>query len=428
MFEKWFNERWFLRIVAVVLAVMLYLMVAGSNTTGKSDAASLLPIAGQGSTKFDVPVTVQYDESQWVAYNIPNTMEVTVKGPSSSLTMLRLVQDFGLSIDLKGLDPGYHRVRVTATGFGKDVEVTPKQETIEVFLDKKITKEVPVQVALLNKNKIAEGYVAGEAQPNQQTVEVTGGAEKLQAISAIQVPIDVTGRAETFKETFNAKATDANGNTINASYQPEQLEITVPIYKESKTVPINVQTKDDVKKGYTVVKIVPVTTEARLYGTKEELERIGSVDTEAVSLKGLTKTTEKTVKLVEPENATAMDPTQVTVNIVVEKENAKSTTETVEDRAEKTIPGVTVTLNGFDESKYTIDYNQTIDVIVRGKESDLASIDATDIKAVIDVTGLKEGTHGLPISYQTSKAFDVLRPDNMDVTLKAVPRTSVPTN
>ncbi len=163
--------------------------------------------------------------------------------------MLRLVQDFGLSIDLKGLDPGYHRVRVTATGFGKDVEVTPKQETIEVFLDKKITKEVPVQVALLNKNKIAEGYVAGEAQPNQQTVEVTGGAEKLQAISAIQVPIDVTGRAETFKETFNAKATDTNGNTINASYQPEQLEITVPIYKESKTVPINVKTKDNVKKG-----------------------------------------------------------------------------------------------------------------------------------------------------------------------------------
>ncbi len=54
MFEKWFNERWFLRIVAVALAVMLYLMVAGSNTTGKSDAASLLPIAGQGSTKFDV--------------------------------------------------------------------------------------------------------------------------------------------------------------------------------------------------------------------------------------------------------------------------------------------------------------------------------------------------------------------------------------
>lgn len=123
-----------------------------------------------------------------------------------------------------------------------------------------------------------------------------------------------------------------------------------------------------------------------------------------------------------------MDPTQVTVNIVVEKENANSTTETVEDRAEKTIPGVTVTLNGFDESKYTIDYNQTIDVVVRGKESDLASIDATDIKAVIDVTGLKEGTHGLPISYQTSKAFDVLRPDNMDVTLKAIPLTSIPTN
>jgi YbbR domain-containing protein len=122
-----------------------------------------------------------------------------------------------------------------------------------------------------------------------------------------------------------------------------------------------------------------------------------------------------------------MDPTQVTVNNVVEKENAKSTTETVEDRAEKTIPGVTVTLNRFDESKYTIDYNQTIDVVVRGKESELASIDATDIKAVIDVTGLKEGTHGLPTSYQTSKAFDVLRPDNMDVTLKAVPRTSVPT-
>ncbi|WP_214855683.1 YbbR-like domain-containing protein [Exiguobacterium sp. s166] len=428
MFEKWFNERWFLRIVAVLLAVMLYLMVAGTNSTVKSDAASLLPIAGQGSAKFDVPVSVNYDETQWVAYNIPKTIETTVKGPSSSLTMLRLVKDFGLSIDLTGLDPGYHRVRLSADGFGKDVEVTPKQETIEVFLDKKVTKEVPVQVALLNKNKIAEGYVVGEAQPTRQTVSVTGGAEKLQAITAIQVPIDVTGRAETFTESFNVKATDANGNAISATYDPEQLEVTVPVYKESKTVPINVETKDTVKKGYKVVKIVPVTTEARLYGTKEELSRIGSVSTEPVSLKGLTKTVDRTIKLIEPDNVTAMEPTSITVSIVVEKENAKATTETVEDRAEKTISGVTVTLNGFDESKYTIDYEQTIDLVVRGSEADLASIDATDIKAVIDVTGLKEGTHGLPISYQTSKAFDVLRPDHMDITLKAIPRTSVQAN
>ncbi|WP_214803712.1 MULTISPECIES: CdaR family protein [unclassified Exiguobacterium] len=428
MFEKWFNERWFLRIVAVLLAVMLYLMVAGSSSSGKSDAASLLPIAGQGSTTFDVPVTVNYDESQWVAYNIPTTIETTVKGPSSSLTMLRLVKDFGLSLDLEGLDPGYHRVRVTANGFGKDVEVTPKQETVEVFLDKKVTKQVPVQVALLNKNKIAEGYVVGEAQPSKQTVAVTGGAEKLQAITSIQVPIDVTGRASTFMESFNVKATDTNGNAINATYDPEQLEVTVPVYKESKTVPINVKTTGSVKKGYKVVKIVPVVTEARLYGTKEELTRIGSVDTKAISLKDLTKTTDKTIELVEPDNVTAMDPTSITVSIVVEKENAKSTTETVEERAEKTITGVPVTLNGFDESKYTIDYAETIDLVVRGSEADLASIDATDIKAVIDVTGLKEGTHGLPISYQTSKAFDVLRPDNMDVTLKTIPRTSVQTN
>ncbi len=116
------------------------------------------------------------------------------------------------------------------------------------------------------------------------------------------------------------------------------------------------------------------------------MERIGSVDTEAVSLKGLTKTTEKTVKLVEPENATAMDPTQVTVNIVVEKKmrNRRQKPSRIEQRKRSGCDGH---VEWFDESKYTIDYNQTMDVVVRGKESDLASIDATDIKAVIDVTG-----------------------------------------
>jgi len=419
MFEKWFNETWFLRLVAVVLAILLYFMVAGTNTSTGSDASGFLPVAGQSTAEFDVPVTVDYDESQWVVYNVPETIEVTVKGPSSSLTMLRLVQDFELGIDLIGLDTGYHRVRVQAKGFGKDVEVDMKQETIEVFLDKKATKEVPVQVKLLNKNKLAEWWVVGEAQPGEQSIEVTGGASKIQAISAIEIPVDLSGRAATYTEAFNVKALDTNGNPVQATYDPKTIDVTIPIYKESKTVPINVNVKDAVKQGYKLVKVVPVVTEARLYGEMDLLSRIVAVETEAVSIKNLTSTTEKTVKLVQPDGVTGMDPMTVTLSIVIERKDAKATTETVEDRGEKTISNVPLTVNGYDETRYTAEYPPAVDVVVRGSETDLATIDATDIKAVVDLTGLQEGTHGLPISYQTSRAFDVLRPDNVDVTLKS---------
>ncbi|WP_244150657.1 hypothetical protein [Exiguobacterium profundum] len=60
MIDQWLQHKWFLRFIALALAVLLYLMVA--ETSSSNNASSALPIVGQSSMTLDVPVEVFFDD------------------------------------------------------------------------------------------------------------------------------------------------------------------------------------------------------------------------------------------------------------------------------------------------------------------------------------------------------------------------------
>lgn len=416
MIDQWLQHKWFLRFIALALAVLLYLMVA--ETSSSNNASSALPIVGQSSMTLDVPVEVFFDEVQYVAYNVPEEMGVELQGPSSSLTMTKLVKDYQVFVDLTNLGTGFHRVPVEARGFGGDVNVKLDRETVEIYIDRKQTIEVPVSVNLLNKDQLPDGKVAGDVEIEPSTVKVTGGASRIQNVKEITLNVDVSNQSQTFTREIPPTILDANGNPLNVSVDPNIINVTVPIYNESAMIPIEVVTSGEVADDFRLVDTLLGETEVRVFAPKAVLDELQQVETEPIELDDLTKSEKVTATLRLPEGATSLGKKEVEVQVLVRpNDETKDDTGELTERIRLTVP---INVRGYDRTNFTIQTQDVVSVTLSGKRSLLESISSNSVNVTLDLTGLPSGTHAVDADYEVPKGVTVISPKTIDVQLTSV--------
>lgn len=416
MIDQWLQHKWFLRFIALALAVLLYLMVA--ETSSSNNSSSALPIVGQSSMTLDVPVEVFFDEVQYVAYNVPEEMGVELQGPSSSLTMTKLVKDYQVFVDLTNLGTGFHRVPVEARGFGGDVNVKLDRETVEIYIDRKQMIEVPVSVNLLNKDQLPDGKVAGDVEIEPSTVKVTGGASRIQNVKEITLNVDVANQSQTFTREIPPTILDANGNPLNVSVDPNIINVTVPIYDESAMIPIEVVTRGEVADDFRLVDTLLGETEVRVFAPKAVLDELQQVETEPIELDDLTKSEKVTATLRLPEGATSLGKKEVEVQVLVRpNDETKDDTGELTERIRLTVP---INVRGYDRTNFTIQTQDVVSVTLSGKRSLLESISSNSVNVTLDLTGLPSGTHAVDADYEVPKGVTVISPKTIDVQLTSV--------
>ncbi|WP_214786338.1 CdaR family protein [Exiguobacterium sp. s183] len=416
MIDQWLQHKWFLRFIALALAVLLYLMVA--ETSSSNNASSALPIVGQSSMTLDVPVEVFFDEVQYVAYNVPEEMGVELQGPSSSLTMTKLVKDYQVFVDLTNLGTGFHRVPVEARGFGGDVNVKLDRETVEIYIDRKQTIEVPVSVNLLNKDQLPDGKVAGDVEIEPSAVKVTGGASRIQNVKEITLNVDVANQSQTFTREIPPTILDANGNPLNVSVDPNIIDVTVPIYDQSAMIPIEVVTSGDVADDFRLVDTLLGETEVRVFAPKEVLDALETIETEPIELDDLTKSEKLNATLRLPEGATSLGKKEVEVQVLIRpNDESKDDTGELTERIRLTVP---VNVRGYDRTNYTVQTQEVVSVTLSGKRSLLENISSNSVNVTLDLTGLPSGTHAVDVDYEVPKGVTVISPKTIDVQLTSV--------
>ncbi|MEW8968292.1 YbbR-like domain-containing protein [Exiguobacterium alkaliphilum] len=416
MIDQWLQHKWFLRIIALALAILLYFMVA--ETSSSTSSSSALPIVGQSSMVLDVPVEVFFDEVQYVAYNVPEELNVELQGPSSSLTMTRLVKDYQVFVDLTNLGTGFHRVPVEARGFGGDVNVKLERDTVEIYIDRKQTVEVPVSVNVLNKDQLPEGYVVGDAEIEPTTVKVSGGASRIQNVKEITLNIDVANQNQTFTRELPPTILDANGNPLNVTVEPNIIRVTVPVYEQSAVVPIEVVTTGDVADEYRLVDTLLADTEVRVFAPTDVLANLDVIETTPIDLDGLDGNNKVTATLQLPDGATALGKKEVEVQLLVRGiDDTRDDSGELTERVRLTVP---VSVRGFDRTNYTLRSPDVVSVTLSGKRALLENVTSNSVGVTLDLTGLPSGLHGVDVDYEVPKGVTVVSPKTIDVELTSV--------
>jgi YbbR domain-containing protein len=386
--DKLMNNHWFMKIFALLLALMLYMSVnieketkTGGlmrNSVGKTDVGTVT----------EVPVVAYYDRENLVVSGIPQYVNVTLEGPASILKPTELQRDFEIYVDLTDLELGTHTVPLKYKNISDKLKVKIQPATINVVIQEKVSKDFPVEVDFIHKNRIANGYSAEQPIVKPSLVTVTGAKELLEKVALVKARVNLDGAKETIEQESRVTVYDGEGKALDLEVEPSVVEVTVPIKSPSKSVPFKINRTGKLKKGLSIVKIEAVPNEVTVFGPKEKIDKIEFIDGITINLDEITKDTTLEVKIPLPEGVKAIDPQKIKIHIEVQEEQ------------EKTFSQLPINILGLGD-QYVLQFlnpeTGTLDVNVYGALSILNSLKSDDINLYVNVSELGIGEHEVTV-------------------------------
>ncbi|WP_160725705.1 CdaR family protein [Bacillus sp. USDA818B3_A] len=393
--DKLFDNPWFIKILALLLAVLLY-----SSIPHTSSKFTDVNVPGEQSTETikDIPVKVYYDTENLVVSGIPNTVDVTIKGPITHVQSAKALKNFEVYVDLTNAKIGKQKVKLKIRDLSDKLTATMKPTSVTVNVQEKITQEFKVE-AEFNSEQIADGYSAGQPVVEPNKVRITGAKSDVDQITYVKATLAVNGdlKSTTTKEA-QIQVLDKSLNKLNVTIEPETVKVTIPIKANSKTVPINIVKKGTPPEGVTIESIELDETEAKITGSESVLDSTESVRVE-VDLSKITENTTLTLPVIISNGVTKVSPQLVKATVVVKKEEPKTETKTNAE-VQKTISAIPLNIQGLAEN-VTAEINdpadQSVNLVVNGPSESVNELGPDDFTVTIDLSGLNEGTHDVDI-------------------------------
>jgi len=382
--DKLMDNPWFIKILALVLAVLLYSSVPH---TGKKITDVNVPGEQSTATITNIPVNVYYDTENLVVSGIPSKVEITLKGPLTHIQSAKALKNFEVYVDLTKAKVGKQKVKLKVRNLSDKLTATVKPSSVNVSVQEKITKEFKVE-AEYNTSQIEEGYSAGQPVVEPDNVKITGAKSIIDRITYVKAVLEEKNKLrESITEDADIQVLDKDLNKLNVKVEPDTVEITIPVKVNSKTVPINIVRNGTAPEGVTIESIDIDEKEATIFGSETVLDKTEKVRVE-VDLSKITDNTTLTLPVIISNGITKVTPQTVEATVVVKKQE------------EKTISDVPVTIKGLpDEYEATINDpgNQMIDILVNGPATAVTRVKPKDFNVYIDLSDLEEGEHDVDI-------------------------------
>lgn len=382
------NNHWFMKIFALLLAIMLYMSV---NIEGKESKSGLTRNSiGQTDveTVTNVPVVTYYDEQNLVVSGVPKTVNVTLEGPASILKPTALQRDFEIYVDLANLELGTYTVPLKYKNISDKLKVTIEPSTAKVTIQEKVSRDFSVDVDFIHKNKLVDGYSVEEPIVKPSVVTITGAKDEVERIALVKARVDLDGAVDTVKQESRVRAYDREGKLLDVNINPSVVEVTVPIKSPSKSVPLKINRTGTLKAGLSIVKIEAVPNEVTIFGPKNKIDPIEFIDGITVNLDDITSDTTLEVPVPLPEGVKSVDPAKVKIHIQVQQEETK------------TFSSLPIHVIGLGD-QYNVQFlnpkDGNMDVQVSGAPSVLNSIRADDLQLYVNASELGIGEHDVEI-------------------------------
>lgn len=334
-----------------------------------------------------------YNEEAYVVEGIPKNVDITLMGRKSDLYLAKQLGEHTLSLDLSGLGVGTHKVKLKYNNPIQTLDYKLDPSTVTVVISPKVSEVRTLSTDIINSDKLEEKLIVSDVELDRDEVIIKSSEEKLSKVSSVKALVDVGSLnakdAGTYEqENVRLVAYDENGKELNnIEIVPNNVSATVVITSPSKEVPIRVVPVGDVKSGSAIKSIETSVSRVTIYGEESVLNEIDYVPVEIdVENLGEDKTFKTTIK--KPSGIRSISENTITINVTIESQTSKD------------FNGIQVEMENLD-SRYVAlaasEADTKVDVLVRGVSTVIDEIDATDIKAYVDLSNLGVGTHNVPV-------------------------------
>ena len=375
---RWLFSNLSTLLLAIALAVVVWFSAeTAANPNIESTRSVLLEIVG-------------LDPNMLVVSSPPAQVRVTLRAPTSVMSSLDSV-DGSISawVDVSGLEAGTFELEVKAKasetyGPVRISQITPQFVTLS--LEPLITRSVPVDLEISGEPAI--GYQKGSPSYTPTSVTVSGAASLVDQVTSTLVTLDISEADETINVDIPVLALDTNGEPVEGVLiNPKEISVTQPVYLQGgyRNVIVKVLTTGQPANGYKLTNITVSPLNVVVFASDPQLvnDLPGFVETEPVDLTGAEDDVDTFVALKLPDEVSIVGDETVLVRVSIAAIEGSLTVD------------LPVTPIGLLPTQAAILSPETVKVILSGPVPVLDNLKPSDIRVVVDLTGLDLGTYQL---------------------------------
>ena len=381
--DKFASKKSTLLVVSLLLAFIVYVVVDQETTIMLDQYAEILE---------DRPVTAIYNEELYVVEGLPEAVDITLVGQKRHIFLAKQSPSQNVSVDLTGLKPGNHKVKLkyTQTMKSLDYKLDPSTVTVTIYEKQSVNKTLTVD--LLHQDNLDSKLYISNIELDRTTAIVKGADYKLKQIATVKALVDVDAIAKQQAGEITLKevplvAYDADGKTVDVEIVPSTVTAKLTITSPSKTVPIKVVPKGTLAFGKSIKELVTDISTITIYGNQEAVDATDQIEV-SVNVDKLDKDKDYKVTLKRPSGITELSSKTVTVTV------------RLDDSTTKEFANLSVLTENLD-SKYKVqavsEDDRQVTVVVKGSKDIVDSVDATSIHPYIDLKNYGPGTYDVEV-------------------------------
>lgn len=403
-FEKLFTNKSSLVLISLVLALIVFFFI---------DTKSLSLAETTAEVIYGQKVNAIYNEEAYVIEGLPNTVDITLIGRKSDLYLAKQLPTHDVSIDLKDLKQGSHKVTLKYKGAIDSINYKLDPSIASVVIYTKVSEVRTIDVDIVNQDKLNSRLVVSNVDIDRQEVIIKDAEHKLKNVASVKALVDINNLSNPDVGTLELTdiplvAYDNKGNIVETETVPSKVTAKVTITSPNKVVPIKLIPKGTLAFGKAISSISSDIKEVSIYGDQTALDTISFIPIE-VNIDKLNADKRITATIEKPTGVKFISKNSTAVNI------------TIGDETTKEIEGVRINIEGLsDKYKATAltKEDSEITVLLKGVEKVVTSIDATSIKAIVDLSGYGIGEHELSLKVTGSDTRVTYSPKVKTVRIK----------
>lgn len=255
--EKFINKKQTLIVLSLFFAFAVFVLVDQNSNTILNKSAEVL---------YNQPVIAEYNEEAYVIEGLPETVDITLIGRTSDLYLARqYTSSLSVSVDLRGLTPGSHKVKLNYTQGLKalksiDYKIDPSSANIVVY--EKVSETRELDYDILHKDKLDNTLILDSVDLSRNDVIIKGASYKLKQVATVKALVDIDDINNPKVGTFTLKeipliAYDSDGKPVDVEIVPNSIDAQIKITSPSKEVALQIIPKGDLAFGKSIKEFTP---------------------------------------------------------------------------------------------------------------------------------------------------------------------------
>lgn len=382
-FERWLVKKNTLIFISLLISIVAFLVVDNKTISLVDSYAEVL---------YDQKVEAIYNTETYVVEGLPDTVDVTLIGKKIEMYLAKQLSKGYVTVDISNLKEGSHKVTLNYESNIETIDYKMDPSTVNITIYPKVSTTKSATIDTINTDVLDTKLSVSNVSIDKTEIIIKGAEHTINEVANVRALVDIQKLVDpeagiVTLEDVPLIAYDMNGKVVDVEMVPSKVTATISIESPHKEVPIKVIPVGEVQFGKAISSISSSETKVVIYGSQDAIDKIEYLPAN-VDVKELSSNKEYNVSLVAPDGIRELSVKSTKVSI------------TLGDEITKEIKDVMIETTNLDSNYKAAAIGASsikTNVIIKGTQEVLDSIDESKIKAIVDLSGYKEGDHEVDI-------------------------------